>query len=151
MTAGVFAYLLAMCLAGASGNAGAFIGGWAGLEAYSAAAVGIAAGGLAYGVILLLACLACRPHSKLFRFKKFTGNRRGKIVLFAILLVTVLALGGATILFSVLMGRTMGVEYIGCMSIISAYVRLTLRILLPVVLLALLIKLRLSGYRTVRR
>ena len=44
MTAGILAYLLAMCLAGASGNAGAFIGTQMGLGAYAAAVLGIAAG-----------------------------------------------------------------------------------------------------------
>jgi len=149
MVAGMLAYLLAKCLAGASGNVGAFIGGQAGLEAYRAAAVGIAAGALAYGVILLLACLACRPHSKLFRFSRFTGNRRGKIVLIASLFVTVLALGGATVLFSVLMARTMTPDDMGRLAHVSAYVRLILRILLPVVLMVLLIRLRSSNVRAV--
>ncbi len=106
-------------------------------------------GALAYGVILLLACLACRPHSKLFRFSRFTGNRRGKIVLIASLFVTVLALGGATVLFSVLMARTMTPDDMGRLAHVSAYVRLILRILLPVVLMVLLIRLRSSNVRAV--
>ncbi|MHC4744052.1 MAG: permease prefix domain 1-containing protein [Planctomycetota bacterium] len=151
MAAGAFAYLVAGCLAGASGNAGAFIGSQAGLGAYSAAAVGIAAGALAYGVILLLACLTCRPDSRLFRFSRFTGNRRDKIVLFASLVVMVLALGGVTVLFSALMTRTMGKDDIGRLALVSSCVRLTLRILLPTVLLAVLIKLPLPRYRVARR
>ena len=144
MTAGIFTYLLATCLAGASGNAGAFIGGLAGLGPYTAVAVKIAAWVLAYGVIFLVACLACRRDSRLFRFSRFTGNRRGKIVLFASLVVTVLALGGAAVLFQALTVRTMSIDYIGRMSFVSGCLRLALTILLPVVLMAALIKLRLS-------
>jgi hypothetical protein len=151
MAAGAFVYLVAGGLSGSSGHAAVFIGSQAGLELYRAAAVGIAVGALSYGVILLLACLACRPNSKLFRFRRFTANRRGKIVLFASLLVTVLALTGTTMLFRTLMARTMGIEAIGRLGYVSAYLGLILSFLLPVVMLAVLIKLGISRYRTVRR
>ena len=151
MAAGAFAYLVATCLAGASGNAGAFVGGLVGLGAYSAAVVGIAAGALGYGVVLLLACLACRPDSKLLRFNLLAGGLKGKVVIFTYLVAAVLVLGGATVLFSMLIVRTMSPDYIGRMSLVSAYLKLALRILLPVVLMAALIKLRLSGFRAARR
>ena len=151
MTAGAFAYMVAGCLAGSSGHAAVFIGSQVGLELYRAAALGIAVGALAYGVILLLACLACRRDSKLFRFRRFTGSRRGKIVLFASLLVTVLALAGGATLFRGLIANTMPMSDIGRLGYVSAYVGLILSLLLPVVLLAVLIKLRISRFRAVRR
>jgi len=151
MTAGAFAYLLATCLAGASGNAGAFVGGLVGLGAYSAAVVGIAAGALGYGVVLLLACLACRPDSKVLRFNLLAGGLKGKVVIFTYLVAAVLALGGATVLFSMLIVRIMSPDDIGRISLVSSYVRLTLRVLLPVVLMAALLKLRLSRLRAARR
>lgn len=151
MAAGAFAYMAAFRVAGASSAAAVFIGSQVGLQLYGAAALGIVAGALAYGVILLLVCLACRPHSNLFRFRTFSGNRRGKIVLFASLFVMVLALSGTAILFRWLIVRTMSMHDIGRLGMVSAYVGVILSFLLPVVLLAVLIKLRLSGYRAVRR
>ena len=151
MTAGAFAYLLAACLAGACGNAGAFIGARVGLGAYAAAVAGLVGGTLGYGVILLLASLACRPNSNLSRFGGLTLGLRGQIVLFGSLVLVVAALGAATVLFSVLMTRTMGVEYIGRLAHISAYVHLLLPIVLPATLLAVLIKLRVPTIRTARR
>ena len=72
-------------------------------------------------------------------------------MLFASLLVTVLALTGTTILFRVIIVRTMGMETIGRLAYVEAYVGLILSFLLPTVLLAVLIKLSISRYRTVRR
>jgi len=132
MVVGVIAYLMAECLAGAFGNAGVYIVGQAGWGPYAAAAVSIISGALAYGLIFLLACLACRPGSRLFRFDRFTSNHRRKLVLFSSLLL-------------------LGIEYIRRMLIIPGYVPVILPIVLPVALLGVFIKLGISRYRTVRR
>ena len=151
MVAGAFAYLLAMCLAGASGNVGAFVGAQMGLGAYTAAVLGIAAGTLGYGVILLLTCLACRPNSKLFRFGGPTIGLLGSIVLIASLVLAVVALGSVAVFFSMLVTSTMGADYIIRLAQVSAYVHLLLPIVLPLILLMVLFKLGLSDIRTASR
>lgn len=151
MVAGAFAYLLAKCLGGASGNAGALIGGLAGLGAYGAAVIGITAGALGYGVILLVVYSVCRRDSKILSFGRLAGDLRGKIVLLTSLVVGVAALAGATVLFSMLITRIMSPDEVGRIALVSSYVRLALSVLLPVVLMVLLIKLRVSNFRPVRR
>ena len=150
MVAGVFAYLLATCLGGVCGNAGALIAGLAGLSAHRTAAIGIAAGALGYSVILLLVYLTCRRDSSILRFNRLARGAKGKVVLLTSLILALVALGGVNLLFRGLMIKKMSMEQFGRMSLIWAYVGLTLSVLLPVVLMLLLIKLRISDGRAVR-
>ncbi len=150
MAAGVLAYLLARCLAGASGNAGALIAGLGGLGPYGAGVLGVAAGLLGFGVALLLIYSVCKRNSKVLSFNRLTSDFRGKVVLLTSLLVSVAVLGAAQVLFSVLIARMMSPDEVGRMALISAYLRWTLPILLPVVLMALMIKLRASDGRPVQ-
>ncbi len=149
MVAGMLAYLLAKCLAGAAGNGGALAAHLGGFGAYSSGLLGATAGALAFGIMLLLAYLVCRRNMKTLSFDRLASDLRGKIVLIASLVVMVLALGGVAVLFSVLMARTMSLDDMGRLAHVSAYVRLILRILLPVVLMVLLIRLRSSNVRAV--
>jgi hypothetical protein len=151
MAAGVLAYLLAGCLAGASGNAGALIAGLGGLGPYGAGVLGVAAGLLGFVVALVLIYSVCKRNSKVLSFNRLTSDFRGKVVLLTSLLVSVAVLGAAQALFRVLMVRTMGMDDISRLGIVSAYVGLILPILLPVVLMVVLIKLRLSGFRAAPR
>lgn len=150
MAAGVLAYLLARCLAGASGNAGALIAGLGGLGPYGAGVLGVAAGLLGFGVALVLIYSVCKRNSKVLSFNRLTGDFRGKVVLLTSLLVSVAVLGTAQVLFSVLIARMMSPDEVGRMALISAYLRWALPILLPVALMALMIKLRASDGQPVR-
>lgn len=150
MAAGVLAYLLARCLAGASGNAGALIAGLGGLGPYGAGVLGVAAGLLGFGVALLLIYSVCKRNSKVLSFNRLTSDFRGKVVLLTSLLVSVAVLGAAQVLFSVLIARMMSPDEVGRMALISAYLRWALPILLPVALMALMIKLRASDGRPVQ-
>ncbi len=150
MTAGVLAYLLAGCLAGASGNAGALIAGLGGLGPYRAGILGVAAGLLGFGVALVLIYSVCKRNSKVLNFNRLTSDFRGNVVLLTSLLVSVAVLGAAQVLFSVLIARMMSPDEVGRMALISAYLRGALPILLPVALMALMIKLHASDGRPVR-
>jgi hypothetical protein len=150
MAAGVLAYLLARCLAGASGNAGALIAGLGGLGPYGAGVLAVAAGLLGFGVALVLIYSVCKRNSKVLSFNRLTSDFRGKVVLLTSLLVSVAVLGAAQVLFSVLIARMMSPDDAGRMALISAYLRWALPILLPVALMALMIKLRASDSRPVQ-
>jgi len=144
MVAGVLAYLLARCLAGAAGNGGVLVARLGGLGAYGAGLLGVAAGGLGFGVMLLLTYSMCKRNTKTLSFDRLAGNLRGKIVLLTCLVVSVVILGAAQVLFSVLITRMMSPDEVGQIVLISSYLRFAFPILLPVVLMALLIRLRTS-------
>ena len=144
MAAGMLAYLLAKCLAGAAGNGGVLAARLGGLGAYSAGLLGAAAGALGFGIMLLLAYSVCRRNMKTLSFDRLAGDLRGKIILLTSLVVSVVILGAAQVLFSVLIQRIMSLDEVGRVMLISAYLRFAFPILLPVVLMVLLIRLRTS-------
>ncbi len=135
--------------AGAVGNGGVLVARLGGLGAYGAGLLGVAAGGLGFGVMLLLAYSVCRRNMKTLSFDRLAGNLRGKIVLLTCLVVSVVILGAAQVLFSTLILRITSPDEVGRIMLISAYLRLAFLILLPVVLMALLIWLRSSNVRAV--
>jgi len=143
MVAGVLVYMLARCLGGAAGNAGALFAVLAGSQASVAAAIGVLAAALGFAiVVLLLVYLACKRGPGIPRFDRLTCGPRGKIILSALVLLTVFAFGSTAVLSSILMARAMRPDEIGRIAEIFAYARLIVSLLLPVALVALLARLR---------
>ena len=151
MASGMLAYLMAKCLAGAVGNGVVLVARMCGLKGYAVGLLGSAAGALSFAVILLLTYIVCKTKRKTLNFGRLASDLRGKITLMTCLIVLLVVIGTAQFLFSALLCRITNAEEVGRIMLISAYLRFAFPILLPVALMAVMIKLRSNDLHTVSR
>lgn len=146
MAAGILTYVLAIQSGIAASKLGVLFAGLGGLAGPGLGLVAVISELLVLGLILYLSYRVHRRMCNKPGVGWWSGNITGRIILFAALAVSfiALALAATRMVGAVAAARIMGMQDYGMAAIGSAYVQLALDVLLPVVMVVVLIILRKS-------
>ncbi len=142
---GILSYLGVFYISGAFSKIFSWLASRAGLGGYTLGVLETLSSIVLFGLFVLLLYVICKRGWAGRLFYKFTADLKGRIVLLAGVLLMTAVVSATRIFMTAMVARTTSAKEFGQVVMVSAYLRLGLLVLVPIVLMILLIKLHLTS------